>query len=228
MSGGLRSRLGWEGLVAGVAVAMVAGSSGVATASEDLGGCIYYAPEEGGGPTRCHNWMTENTDLSERDFTGADLSNARFHRTNLSGTNFTNADLSGVEATLTQMSPETQLRGAIVDNKTYLQGLVRYQEVSAVSAMGDKHYFIVGGANPGFPTRYRPPAIAQGVSIDECTSSRAVTVSQTINGQQVDVKALPPGRYVLACTFVTADRPNGRGNALFPVQVSDKLPGGRR
>ena len=222
MSGGFGSRLGSAGLMAGVVIAMMAASSGVAAATEDLGdGCIYYAPGEAGGPTKCPNWNATAMNLSERNFTNADLSNAKLSEADLRGTNFTNANLSGAKALSPKMSPQTQLRGAIVDNTTYLQGLVEDQEVTAVSGRDTKPYFIVSGATPGLPTRFRPPAIPQGVSIDECTSLDAKTVRK---GQDVGVKMLPPGTYRLKCTFFTADRQNGgRGTTLIGLKVNDSL-----
>ena len=221
MSSRLGSRLGWAGLAAGVVVGLMAGSSGVAAATEDLGGgCIYYAPGEAGGPTKCPNWRTQRRDLSGRDFTGADFTGARFDQADLSGTNFTNANLSGVKARLPGMSPQTQMSGALVDDATYFDGLVPDQVVTAMSGTG-AGYFIVGGANPGLPFRFRPPAIPQGVLIDECTTSDAKTVRQTVNGQQVAVKMLPTGTYTLWCTFVTADHPNSKGATMFDVTVRD-------
>ena len=222
----MSGRLGGAGLVAGVVVGVLTGSSGVAAASEDLGGCMYYAPGEAGGPTRCRGWLARGKDLSGRDFTGADLSNARFDRITLRGTNFTNANLSGVEATLTTVSPQTQLRGALVDGNTYLDGLVAAQEVTAKFGAGADRYFIVGGVNPGFPFRFRPPAIPQGVSIDECMSNNTVTVRGLVNGHDVDVEVLRPGRYELVCTFFTAGRPDGRSTTSFEVKVNDNLPAG--
>ena len=226
MGGGLGSRLGSAGLVAGAVVALLAGSSGVAAAKEDLGGCMYYAPGEKGGPTKCRGWLANRKNLFGRDFTGADLSAAQFAMPDLRGTNFTNANLSGVEVFSPQVSPQTQLRGAIVDGNTYLDGLVAGQEVTAKSGTGANRYFIVGGVNPGFSLRFRPRAVTQGVSIDECTSAQSVTVPTSINGQQVDVKALRPGGHTVRCTFSTADRPNEKGTTTFRVIVNDNRPAG--
>ena len=220
MSGGFGSRLSSAGLMAGVVIAMMAGSSGVAAATEDLGGCTYYAPGEAGGPTKCPNWATEHMNLSGRDFTNADLHNAKFLLADLRGTNFTNANLRGVVASVPTMDAATQLRGAIVDNKTYLGGLVGQQEVYATSVVGDKSYFIVDGAHPGLPSRFRPPAIPRGVSIDACRSDDPVRVRASVNGQPADVEVLSPGRYVLTCTFFTADRPNDKGTTSISVKVN--------
>lgn len=215
------SRLGSAGLAAGVVVALLAGSSGVAAASEDLGGCMYYAPGEKGGPTTCRGWIPpKGKDLSTRDFTGADFTGARFVGANLRGTNFSDANLTGVKIKSSDMNAATQLRGAIVDRTTVLHGLVGTQEVSATYEVNDEHYFIVGGVTPGLPGRFRPPAVPQGVSIDECWSNFAVTVPASVNGQHVDVKALRPGDYVLACTFFTAGRPNITSSATFLVKVN--------
>ena len=226
MIGGLGGRLGSAGLMAGVVAAMMAGSSGVAAAKEDVGGCIYYAPGEAGGPTTCPGWIADSKDLSGRDFTGADLTDASFHEANLGGTNFTNANLSGVDAQSPNMNAQTQLRGAIVDHATYLQGLVKYQEVTVNLGTGAKRYFIVGGVNPGFPARFRPPAVPGGVFIDECKSINATTVRASVNGQDVDVKVLRPGQYRLRCTFFTAGRQDGTGITSFSVQVNDNLSAG--
>ena len=219
MSGAMGSRRGSAGLVAGVVIAMMAGASGVATASEDLGGCIHFAPGEAGGPTRCPGWKTEEKNLSGRDFTGADFTGARFDWANLRGTNFTNANLSKVGAAAPKMSPQTQLRGAIVDNRTYLQGLVKTQEVTAASGPAADRYFIVAGVNPGLPTRFRPPVIPQGASIDECTSDDTVKVPELVNNQHVEVKMLRPGMHLLACTFFITDHPDRKGATSFDVKV---------
>ena len=163
MSGGAGSRLGSAGLAAGVVVAMMAGSSGVAAATEDLGGCIYYAPGEVGGPTKCRGWTpAPYKNLSGRDFTGADFSNAKFSRAKLRDTNFTNANLSGVEAMYPQMSPQTQLRRAIVDDDTFIGRLVEPQEVATSFSADNNRYFTVAGVNPGSPLRFRPPTVPPG------------------------------------------------------------------
>ena len=224
MSGALGSRLGSAGLVVGAVVALLAGSSGVAAAKEDLGGCIYYAPGEADGPTKCPYWRVLDKNLSGRDFTGADLRRAQFDGANLGGTNFTNANLTGVQAKDPTWSPQTQLGGALVDRMTTLQGLVGEQKVSPLSGAGANRYFIVDGVNPGISSRYRPRAIPQGVSIDECKSSSASTVQAVVNGQQVDLKVLFPGRHIVTCWFSTAGQPNNKGATAFVVNVSGNAP----
>ena len=165
--------------------------------------------------------------MSGRDLTGADLTRANFLRADLRGTNFTNANLRGVIAGAAKVNVETRLRGAIVDDTTHLGGLVETQQASAKSIADAKRYFILGGVNPGYPFRFRSPAIPQGVFIDECRTGRAETIRQSVNGQDVDVKALPPGKaYTLTCTFFTADRPISKGRTLVGLDVNDNLPAG--
>ena len=212
--------------MAGVVVGLMAGSSGVAAATEDLGGCIYYAPGEDGGPTKCPGWKTNGKALSRRDFTNADLRDALFNRADLRNTNFTDANLSGAIALAPNMNAATQLRGAIVDGDTYFEGLVETQEVTPMSGAGTDRYVIIGAVHPGFPARFRPPTVPRGVSIDECRSASTVTVPTSANGQHVDLRVLRPGRYALTCTFFTADRPNGKGTTSFFVKVNDNLPAG--
>lgn len=222
MSGGLGSRLGSAGLLAGVVVALVAGSSGVAAAQKDLGGgCTYYERGEKGFPTTCVGWNAEDMHLSNLDFTGANFSTAKFSWADLRGTNFTNANLSGVTARSPQVSHETKLSGATVDDKTFVQGLVEDQKVDAVSGTGAKPYFILGGVNPGLPSRFQPAALVQGITIDECTSQTAKTVRASVGGQQVDVKVLPPGAYPygVRCTFTTGRPGGGKGTTSFNVKV---------
>ena len=222
MRGGLGSRLGSAGLMAGVVVAMAAGSSEVAGASDDLGGCIHYAPGERGGPTNCSGWRVWRKNLSGRDFTGADFSNAQFGTVDLRGTNFTNADLTGLTAMSPNVDRETQLNGAATDKYTYFDGLVADQDVEAGFGADPNYHFILGGVDLGLPSRFQPPAVVQGVTIDECTTENAAIAREPINGQQVDVRVLIPGQYRLRCTFFTAGRQNG-GRGTTPVRVNVHL-----
>ena len=149
MSGGFGSRLGSLGWVAGVAAALMAGSSGVAAAKEDLGGCTYYAPGEKGWPTKCIGWKApDGKNLSGYDFSGADLKLATFNGANLRGTTFTKADLRGVVSRplaatdlSSNMDAATRMDGALVDKDTVFFGLVEDQQVAAVSHVNNTHYF---------------------------------------------------------------------------------------
>ena len=220
MSGGLGSRLGSAGLVAGIVVALLAGSSGVAAAQQDLGdGCTYYAPSEQ-KRTECPNWDARRKDLSGLNFTGANLRNALFHHANLSGTNFTNADLTRAMGLDLQVSADTQLSGALVNDDTHLAGLVAPQEVKALPII---NVFIVGGVNPGSPFRFLPPATAKGVFIDECRGRDTLTAPNVlVNGQRADVLVLRPGKHSLRCTFFTdSHQQGGRGRTTFEITVRD-------
>lgn len=221
MRSGLGNRLSSAGLAVGAVVAMLAGSSGVAAAKENLGGCIYYAPGEAGGPTKCPNWTAERMNLSGRNFTGADLRNAKFRWSNLSGTNFTNANLSGAKIMAPDVSPQTKMDHAIVDGDTLFHGMVKNQQLTTSIRENNNRYFLLGGVNPGLPSRFQPKAIVQGVTIDECTSGDSVTVPTSVNGQDVTVRALPPGSYTLVCTFFTADHQNDRGYTLVLANVNN-------
>lgn len=235
MSGGLGSRLGCAGLVAGVVGALMAGSSGVAAAKRDLGGCIDYELGEAGGPTKCPGWQAAgknlsghifvDADFSGADFTGADLTNAGFANADLSGANFTNANLTGVAAVFRKVTRETQMSGAQVGGSARFYGMVEGQKVAAFAGKGGAHYFILDGVHPGLPSRFRPPAIPKGAFIDECTSFSAVRAQESIKGKPVDVKVLTPGKYVAECTFFTAGRENySRGRTSFNIDVVDSDP----
>ena len=205
MNVGFSSRLGSAGLLAGVVVALLAGSSGVAAAEKDLGGgCTYYEASEKGYPTKCPGWHAGGEDLSNLNLRGAVFTNATFDSSKLIGTNFTNADLRGVKS-IGKMSGGTRFDGAKLDNETFFGHLVDDQRVTANVSSGNKTYFALEG--------FKPRAIAQGVTIDGCTSDKAATV----DGKRV----LLPGSYGLRCA-VTAEGGQGKGTTTFPVRVDGK------
>ena len=220
----LGSRLGWAGLVAGVVVVLLAGSSGVAAAQKVLGnGCTYYELGETGWPTRCPGWQApRNIDLSGFDFSHADLTHATLPSADLDDANFTDADLRGAKARNVEMNSGTKLDNARVDHET-LWGNLLQRLVVLTATVGEghehEHYFILGGVNPGFPGRYQPQAIVHGVFINECTTGEAVAGSVLVNGQAVFVKVLRPGQYRLTCSFFTARNVNEMGFTSFQVNV---------
>ncbi|UKN41752.1 hypothetical protein MLPF_3005 [Mycobacterium lepromatosis] len=89
MSGGLGSRRGSAGLRTGVVVALMAGSSGVVAASEDLSGWHILCTRGRGAPCQVPWLDSQPQELVVGNFTGVDLRNVRFDVADLRGTDFT-------------------------------------------------------------------------------------------------------------------------------------------